>query len=121
MSGWWPSRLAHEGERGGEIGQPERALDAVRVVDQLPVGRLGMQPLGLLAGERRHAAAARRAGLLGKRGSHGRLPASVKGFAPLMLGSTHARGKPAGFDGRGRAPHHSAMDRGIRSDEAHRA
>jgi hypothetical protein len=46
--------------------QPERALDAVGIVSQLPIGGLRLQALGFITREWWDAAATRRACLLGE-------------------------------------------------------
>ena len=57
MSGWWPSRLGkladllHEAQRLAEVAELELALNAVRVVAQLPVRDLAVKAFGLLCGE----------------------------------------------------------------------
>src|SRR5580704_6254928 len=49
-----------------EVLKPEGALDPAGIVEQRPFGGLPAQRVGLLRGQRRHAATAGRAGLLGE-------------------------------------------------------
>src|ERR1700681_1075935 len=56
----------NKGERFPEIAESKRALDAVGIVSQLPIGSLCLQALGFITREWRDAAATRRACLLGE-------------------------------------------------------
>jgi hypothetical protein len=56
----------HEGGRFPEIVESKRALDAVGVIAQPPIGGLRLEAQGLIAPQRRNAAATRRAGFLGE-------------------------------------------------------
>ena len=60
----------NKGERFPEIAESKRALDAVGIVSQLPIGSLCLQALGFITREWRDAAATRRACLLGERLGH---------------------------------------------------
>jgi hypothetical protein len=57
--------LLHERQGFPEVSKPEGALDPMCFVHQRPFWCLPPQFLGLLSRERRHTAAAGRAGLLG--------------------------------------------------------
>ena len=60
----------NKGERFPEIAESKRALDAVGIVGQLPIGSLCLQALGFITREWRDAAATRRACFLGKDFAH---------------------------------------------------
>src|SRR5258708_6719023 len=72
------AHMLHEAQRLAEVPEAEGALDAVSIVDKLPIQGLRVEALRLVARERRNAAAAGRAGLLGKIGGHEILPTSVQ-------------------------------------------
>jgi len=59
-----------KGECLAKILEAIGALDSRRIVGQCPIGRLAMILLGLVAGERRNAAAARRTALFGEVRGH---------------------------------------------------
>src|SRR5260370_12830173 len=59
--------LLHEGKRFPEIAESKCALDAAGFIAQLPIGSLRFEAQGLIAPQRRDAAAARRACFLGER------------------------------------------------------
>src|SRR5712692_2856927 len=61
-------------ERLPKIAASKRALDAVGVIAQFPIGSLGLEALGFITREWRNAAATRRASLLGKSFAHGLVP-----------------------------------------------
>src|SRR5438128_6027258 len=60
----------HEGERLPEIAESKRALDAVGVIAQLPIGRLRLEAQGFITRKWRNTAATRRACLLGESFGH---------------------------------------------------
>src|SRR5260370_25098903 len=62
--------LLHEGKRFPEIAESKCALDAAGFIAQLPIGSLRLEAQGLIAPQRRNAAATRRAGFLGERLGH---------------------------------------------------
>src|SRR5258708_27595684 len=62
--------LLHEGKRFPEIAESKCALDAAGFIAQLPIGSLRLEAQGLIAPQRRNAAATRRACFLGERLGH---------------------------------------------------
>src|SRR5271165_7135000 len=62
--------LLNKGQRLPEIAKPEAPLDAMSFVHQLPVRRLWLKELGLVASERRYSPATGSAGLADKSFGH---------------------------------------------------
>ena len=62
--------FVNKGERFPEIAESKRALDAMGIVTQFPIGSLYLKMLGFITREWRDAAATRRACLLGERLGH---------------------------------------------------
>src|SRR5262249_33526152 len=60
----------HKSQRLPEIPEAETALEASRLIEQLPFRGLGAKVFGLIASQRRNPAAARRARLLSKVSGH---------------------------------------------------
>src|SRR5258707_10354751 len=84
-SGHDPSSRVHEGKRFPEIAESKCALDAAGFIAQLPIGSLRLEAQGLIAPQRRNAAATKRACFFGERLGH------VLG-SPPYLGSSGGRG-----------------------------
>ncbi len=64
------THLLNEAQRLVEVSEAEGALDAVSIIDKLPIRRLHAEAFCLLPGERPDTAATWHAGLCGKTGGH---------------------------------------------------